>query len=60
MEMVIQSFVMFRQDVVLSVNNLGPLFGKALQKRIVVIHDVWFLEKVYAGPNGSDGCFEPC
>ncbi len=49
MEMFLLSFAFFRCDVVFSANNFGPLFGKRSQKRIVVIHDVWFLSTNYNG-----------
>lgn len=35
--------------VVLSVNNFGPLFGGRGQRRLVVVHDVWFLSAAYNG-----------
>ena len=57
MEMVVLSFAMFRQDVVLSINNFGPLFGKSLQRRVVVIHDVWFLSRGYLGPEWKRRAF---
>jgi glycosyltransferase involved in cell wall biosynthesis len=34
---------------VLSINNFGPLFGKRGQRRIIVIHDVWFMSDTYEG-----------
>jgi len=40
----------FFSDVVLSVNNFGPLFGKRGQRRIIVVHDVWFIDEGYEGP----------
>ena len=42
-------FTFFKQDVTLSINNFGPLFGKIGQKRVVVVHDVWFMSDVYEG-----------
>lgn len=48
-EMLLLSVVFFRCDRVLSINNFGPLFGKRSQRRVVIIHDVWFLSDTYAG-----------
>lgn len=48
-EMVWMSTRTFPLDVVLSINNFGPLLGKIGQRRIVVIHDIWFLEPGYEG-----------
>ena len=39
----------YGSDIVFSVNNFGPFFGKRGQKRIIVIHDVWFIDKGYEG-----------
>jgi glycosyltransferase involved in cell wall biosynthesis len=39
----------FSNDIVLSVNNFGPLFGKKGQKRLILIHDVWFVSERYEG-----------
>ena len=48
-EMLLLSVLFYRRDVVLSANNFGPLFGKRSQKRIVVVHDVWYLSESYDG-----------
>tara|TARA_B100000315_G_C14547153_1_gene573820 strand:+ start:754 stop:1836 length:1083 start_codon:yes stop_codon:yes gene_type:complete len=48
-EMVCMCTKTFSLDVVLSINNFGPLLGKFGQRRIVVIHDIWFLESGYEG-----------
>ena len=48
-EMVLLSLKFFDCDTVLSVNNFGPLFGKASQKRAVFIYDIWFLDPSYNG-----------
>lgn len=48
-EMFVLSWRYFSCDMVLSINNFGPILGKLGQKRIVVIHDVWFLSKAYDG-----------
>jgi len=49
LEMVVLGFRFFHHDVALSINNFGPLFGKRGQRRIVVIHDVWFVDAGYEG-----------
>jgi len=49
LEMIILSLRMFTLDRILSINNFGPLFGKRGQKRFVIIHDLWFLDKSYSG-----------
>jgi glycosyltransferase involved in cell wall biosynthesis len=49
LEMVVLGFRCFHHDVALSINNFGPLFGKRGQRRIVVIHDVWFVDAGYEG-----------
>ena len=48
-EMILMCKKTFFLDVVLSINNFGPLLGKVGQRRVVVIHDVWFLEPEYDG-----------
>ena len=48
-EMMILPFFTFRDDVVLSINNFGPLWGKPGQSRILIIHDVWFMSQSYDG-----------
>ena len=48
-EMLLLSVLFYRCDTVLSANNFGPLFGKRSQRRIVVVHDVWFLSDSYDG-----------
>ena len=50
LEMFLLPFYTRRLDVVLSVNNFGPLWGKKRQRRLVIIHDVWFMSE---GFNGS-------
>jgi len=49
LESVLLAVRTYRHDVVISINNFGPLFGKSGQRRITVIHDVWFLDKGYNG-----------
>lgn len=48
-EMLILPVLTYRDDVVVSVNNFGPLWGKGKQSRLVVIHDVWFMSDSYEG-----------
>ena len=48
-EMFVLPFFTFSDDVVLSINNFGPLWGKPGQLRILVIHDVWFMSPNYEG-----------
>ncbi len=38
-----------RAEVVLSINNFGPLWGQRGQRRLVVVHDVWFMDAGYEG-----------
>jgi len=47
MELIWLSWRCRKEDVVFSVNNTGPLFGKRSQRRIVVVHDIWFLSDRY-------------
>jgi glycosyltransferase involved in cell wall biosynthesis len=47
--MLILPFFTFKDDIVLSINNFGPLWGKPSQFRILVIHDVWFMSPEYDG-----------
>ncbi|MGI9317393.1 MAG: glycosyltransferase family 4 protein [bacterium] len=47
--MLILPFFTYCDDVVLSVNNFGPIWGKLKQSRILVIHDVWFMSPGYEG-----------
>lgn len=49
-EMIWLSIMSRHHDVVFSINNFGPLFGKRGQRRHVVVHDVWFLSERYEGP----------
>lgn len=49
LEMLVLPFFTFKDDVVLSINNFGPLWGKPKQSRIVIIHDVWFMSPEYDG-----------
>ncbi|MEK9941406.1 MAG: glycosyltransferase family 1 protein [Gammaproteobacteria bacterium] len=49
LESVLLAVRTYRHDVVISINNFGPLFGRRGQRRIIVIHDVWFLDKGYNG-----------
>ncbi len=56
-EMLLLPFLSWRSDVVFSVNNFGPLFGKPGQKRIVVVHDVWFMSEGYEGGRISKWLF---
>ncbi|GJL81763.1 MAG: hypothetical protein DHS20C01_13970 [marine bacterium B5-7] len=46
-EMFVLAVSTWRADIVFSINNFGPLFGKPGQRRLVVIHDVWFLSEKY-------------
>jgi hypothetical protein len=48
-EMLVLAASFFSNDIVLSVNNFGPLFGKKGQKRLILIHDVWFVSERYEG-----------
>jgi glycosyltransferase involved in cell wall biosynthesis len=48
-EMLLLPFLSRNADVVLSINNFGPLWGKRGQRRLVVVHDVWFLAAEYEG-----------
>ncbi|MEJ2161268.1 MAG: hypothetical protein P8X53_12435, partial [Chromatiales bacterium] len=48
-EMVVLPLFTFNDDVVLSINNFGPLWGKSSQSRVVVVHDVWFMSPIYDG-----------
>lgn len=48
-EMLILPFFTFNDDVVLSINNFGPLWGKSSQSRILIVHDVWFMSPNYDG-----------
>ncbi len=48
-EMILLCAKTYSLDAVLSINNFGPLVGKPGQRRVVVIHDVWFLESVFDG-----------
>ena len=48
-EMFVLPFFTCVDDVVLSINNFGPLWGKPGQLRILVIHDVWFMSPNYEG-----------
>ena len=48
-EMIWLPFRTFNDDVVLSVNNFGPLWGKKRQRRLTIIHDVWFMSDTYEG-----------
>ena len=48
-EMAILPFFTFKDDVVLSINNFGPLWGKSAQSRILIVHDVWFMSPEYDG-----------
>ena len=48
-EMLWLPIITWRQDTVLSVNNFGPLWGKTGQRRLVIIHDVWFMSDCYEG-----------
>ena len=48
-EMLLLSWDLRHSDIVLSVNNFGPLFGNRRQRRIVLIHDVWFMSDVFDG-----------
>jgi len=48
-EMVWLSFRTYFFDTVFSINNFGPIFGKKEQTRVVVIHDVWFLDDEFNG-----------
>ena len=56
-EMFILPIFTWRDDIVLSVNNFGPVFGKYGQRRIVVIHDVWFESINYEGSTWAKWCF---
>jgi glycosyltransferase involved in cell wall biosynthesis len=48
-EMLVLPFFTSNDDVVLSINNFGPLWGKRDQTRVLVIHDVWFMSPSYDG-----------
>lgn len=48
-EMFLLPFFTRNDDVVLSVNNFGPIWGKRDQRRLLVIHDVWFMDPGYEG-----------
>ena len=48
-EMIFLCWKTYSLDVVLSVNNFGPLVGKSGQRKVVVIHDVWFLDSGFDG-----------
>ena len=48
-EMLILPLFTRKDDVVLSINNFGPLWGKRQQSKIIVIHDVWFMSEGYEG-----------
>ncbi|MBT6199329.1 MAG: glycosyltransferase family 4 protein [Bacteroidetes Order II. Incertae sedis bacterium] len=48
-EMIFVCWKTYSLDVVLSVNNFGPLLGKSGQRKVVVIHDVWFLDSGFDG-----------
>ena len=48
-EMFVLSWLARDADIVLSINNFGPLFGKRGQRRVVIIHDVWFMSDTYEG-----------
>jgi len=48
-EMIVMSWRTFASDIVFSINNFGPLWGKPGQKRIITIHDVWFMSEAYDG-----------
>ena len=48
-EMLVLPFFTFTDDVVLSINNFGPLWGKPTQSRILIIHDIWFMSPDYEG-----------
>ncbi len=56
-EMFILPLRLFNDDIILSINNFGPVFGKRLQKRVVVVHDVWFLSDAYDGSKVLAGLF---
>lgn len=49
LEMLVLPFFTRNADVVLSINNFGPLWGKRGQRRLVVVHDVWFMSESYEG-----------
>ena len=49
LEMLALPFLTRGADVVLSINNFGPLWGKRGQRRLVVVHDVWFMSEGYEG-----------
>ena len=48
-EMLLLPFYTRNLDVILSINNFGPLWGKRNQRRVVIIHDVWFMSEAYNG-----------
>lgn len=48
-EMTLLSLLTRCSDVVLSINNFGPLWGKKGQSRIIIIHDIWFVSEAYQG-----------